>query len=175
MWFWPRGHVPLDVIAGIPEPTYWGVPASSFAGGCDIKRYFAPQQIVLNLNFCGDWAGYFWKGTCAQKAITCRDYVADNPGDFQEAYWSIYSLRVYTIKGEEEDPERKGSERTAITVPISETAAPTVADVQGSSATVGPIHTESVNATAGEMILSQFHGIVSEFVLSVRNGPDLPW
>ena len=21
--------------------------------------YFAPQQIVLNLNFCGDWAGYF--------------------------------------------------------------------------------------------------------------------
>ena len=83
--------------------------------------YFAPQQIVLNLNFCGDWAGYFWKGACAEKALTCKEFVANNPEAFREAYWTIYSLRVYTIKGEEEDPGRRGSERTAITVPIQET------------------------------------------------------
>ena len=93
MWFWPRSHVPLDIMAGIPEPRNWGIPVSSFGGGCDIKRFFAPQQIVLNLNFCGDWAGYFWKGACAEKAMTCRDYVANNPEAFREAYWSIYSLR----------------------------------------------------------------------------------
>lgn len=140
-------------MAGIPEPAHWGVPVSSFGGGgCDIKRFFAPQQIVLNLNFCGDWAGYFWKGACAEKAMTCKDHVANNPEAFREAYWSILSLRVYTIKGEEEDLEQRGSERTAITVPIQEPLVETT-------------------------VTSQFRQTLSEFVQSfgaMRNGPHSP-
>ena len=177
MWFWPRGHVPLDIIFGIPEPALWGVPVSSFAGPCDIKRYFAPQKIVLNLNFCGDWAGYFWRGACAEKATTCRDYVADNPEAFRDSYWSIHSLRVYTIEGEEEEPEGRGSERrNAVTVSIPETVTLTNADVQGPWATVEPINNALGDAVDEETLMFQFRRTMSDFVQligAMRNRPQL--
>lgn len=39
--------------------------------------------------------------TCSAKAATCKEYVAQNPSAFTEAYWLINSLKVYregTIK-----------------------------------------------------------------------------
>lgn len=100
IYFFPRGSVPSDIASGNPDPSSWGKPAASF-GGCNFDSYFKEQQIVFDTTFCGDWAGAVW-GTdsiCAAKAGTCQDYVRNHPGDFQEAYWSVNSLKVYSDSG----------------------------------------------------------------------------
>lgn len=53
-------------------------------------------QKVFDTTFCGDWAGAVWgSGSCASKAASCTDFVANNPGAFRDAYWRINSLKVY--------------------------------------------------------------------------------
>ena len=83
-------------------------------------------------------------------------------------------MRVYTIKGEEEDPERGESERTAITVSIPETVAPGRADRQASSATAGPISIGSVDGIVEATMIPQFRETMSVLVQSIgamRKGP----
>lgn len=46
IWFFPRDSIPLDIIAGIPDPMLWGLPAAKFAGGCDINEHFDEMSIV---------------------------------------------------------------------------------------------------------------------------------
>ncbi|RAH50767.1 glycoside hydrolase family 16 protein [Aspergillus brunneoviolaceus CBS 621.78] len=96
IWFFPRGSIPADVTAGVPTPATWGTPAASFAGSCDIDSHFDAMQIVFDTTFCGDWAGNVWSsGSCASYASSCTDYVANNPSAFEDAYWTINSLKVY--------------------------------------------------------------------------------
>jgi hypothetical protein len=58
------------------------------------------HNIVFDTTFCGDWAGNVWsQGNCASRAATCQDYVANNPGDFADAYWLINSVKVYEQSG----------------------------------------------------------------------------
>eukprot|EP00192_Tetraselmis_astigmatica_P024947 CAMPEP_0117664464 /NCGR_PEP_ID=MMETSP0804-20121206/9234_1 /TAXON_ID=1074897 /ORGANISM="Tetraselmis astigmatica, Strain CCMP880" /LENGTH=378 /DNA_ID=CAMNT_0005471699 /DNA_START=225 /DNA_END=1358 /DNA_ORIENTATION=+ len=62
VYFFPRGTVPEDVEAGRPSPNEsWGTPFASFKFGqhCSSELY-APQRIVINLTFCGSWAGEVW-------------------------------------------------------------------------------------------------------------------
>jgi hypothetical protein len=60
------------------------------------------HNIVFDTTFCGDWAGSVWSSnpTCSQKAASCQDYVAGNPGDFADAYWLINSVKVYSQSGQ---------------------------------------------------------------------------
>ncbi|PLB41424.1 glycoside hydrolase family 16 protein [Aspergillus candidus] len=96
IWFWPRNAIPGDVSAGNPNPAGWGTPVARFAGGCDVDAKFRDMQIVFDTTFCGDWAGSVWNsGSCASKAGSCTDFVANNPGAFRDAYWRINSLKVY--------------------------------------------------------------------------------
>ncbi|EAW08208.1 glycoside hydrolase family 16 protein [Aspergillus clavatus NRRL 1] len=96
VWFFPRTGIPADIAGGYPDPSSWGLPQARFAGDCNIDSHFSGLQIVFDTTFCGDWAGAVWgSGACAAKAGTCNDYVANNPRDFQEAYWRVNSLKVY--------------------------------------------------------------------------------
>ncbi|TKA82877.1 hypothetical protein B0A55_00955 [Friedmanniomyces simplex] len=99
VYFFPRGSIPSDITSGSPDPSSWGQPLAQFQGGCDIASKINDQQIVFDLAFCGDWAGEVWSSdsTCSAKASTCNDYVQNNPAAFTDAYWSINSLRVYSI------------------------------------------------------------------------------
>ncbi|KAK9769820.1 putative Glycoside hydrolase family 16 protein [Seiridium cardinale] len=99
IWFFPRSAIPSDVTSGSPDPTTWGTATSTFSGsGCDIDSHFKEHTIVFNVDFCGDWAGKVWSTdeTCSALASTCQEYVAANPGDFQEAYWLINSVKVFS-------------------------------------------------------------------------------
>ncbi|KAH6660034.1 glycoside hydrolase family 16 protein [Truncatella angustata] len=99
IWFFPRAAIPSDVTSGSPDPTNWGMAASTFSGsGCNIDDHFQEHTIVFNVDFCGDWAGKVWSTdkTCSALASTCQEYVAANAGDFQEAYWLINSVKVYS-------------------------------------------------------------------------------
>jgi hypothetical protein len=102
IYFFPRGSIPSDITSGNPNPSGWGAPQAMFSGpGCDIDSYFMNHNIVFDTTFCGDWAGSVWSSdaTCSALANTCQDYVANNPGDFVEAYWLINSLKVYQQSG----------------------------------------------------------------------------
>jgi hypothetical protein len=96
IFFFPRGSIPSDISGASPDPSGWGKPMAVFKGDCDIAQTFKKMQIVFTNTFCGDWAGNVWdSGSCASKADTCVDYVKNNPNDFEDAYWSVNSLKVY--------------------------------------------------------------------------------
>lgn len=96
IFFFPRGSLPSDISSASPDPSSWGKPMAVFKGDCDIADTFKDLSIVFTNTFCGDWAGNVWNsGSCASKADTCVDYVKNNPNDFEDAYWSVNSLKVY--------------------------------------------------------------------------------
>ncbi|MCJ1454169.1 hypothetical protein MMC28_004520 [Mycoblastus sanguinarius] len=96
IWFFPRTKIPADIAAGGPNPSGWGQPVAQYQGGCQIDSHFQNMNIIFDTTFCGQWAGDVWaQSSCASKASTCNAYVQSNPGDFQEAYWLVNSVRVY--------------------------------------------------------------------------------
>jgi hypothetical protein len=97
VWYFPRGSIPTDALGDAPDPTSWPTPDARFANSaCDIQNIFNKQQIVFDTTFCGDWAGNVWSsGSCASKAPTCNEYVANNPSAFMDAGWTINALKVY--------------------------------------------------------------------------------
>ncbi|KAJ8520274.1 hypothetical protein ONZ45_g2850 [Pleurotus djamor] len=99
VWFWARnsGSVPSSVRNGdasVNTDTF-GTPTAFFPNTqCDIASHFNQHNIIINLTFCGDWAGsVYGQSGCPS---SCNDFVNNNPGSFANAYFDIASLRVYT-------------------------------------------------------------------------------
>ncbi|KAI1281002.1 family 16 glycoside hydrolase [Xylaria sp. FL0933] len=102
VFFFPRTSIPSDITAGNPDPDNWGTPTASWSGGsCNIDANFMNHNIVFDTTFCGSWAGQVFSSdsTCAAKASSCQDYVANNPADFQEVYWLVNSVKVFGEDG----------------------------------------------------------------------------
>eukprot|EP00951_Prasinocladus_malaysianus_P003425 scaffold24133_cov46-Prasinocladus_malaysianus.AAC.1 len=62
---------------------------------CPPNRY-REMYMVINLTFCGTWAGIFpfWaKCSLANSLSSCDQYVKNNPDKFREAYWAIKSVK----------------------------------------------------------------------------------
>ncbi|KAG8702141.1 hypothetical protein FRC08_003670 [Ceratobasidium sp. 394] len=100
VWFWPRNSatVPTAVKSGAKsvDTSSFGTPFASFVNtSCDIASHFGPENIIINLTFCGDWAGNADVYTGSGCPSTCVDYVNNNPAAFKNAYWDIAALRVY--------------------------------------------------------------------------------
>lgn len=107
IWYHPRSAIPADISAGRPDPSLWNgtAPVAVFGGaGCDFGAHFAAQQVVVNTDFCGAWAGSgeAWEGSgCAARTgmATCEEFVAARPEELDEAYWLIESIDVYQEAG----------------------------------------------------------------------------
>lgn len=98
VWFFSReDKLPQDILDGTPNPSSWGKPNMHVdSSTCDIPRFFRDLQIVINLTFCGDWAGSVWPyGSCQSKASSCSDFVANNPSAFRNAQWKLNLIQVY--------------------------------------------------------------------------------
>jgi hypothetical protein len=96
VWFFPRSSIPSDITSNSPNPSGWGSPMASFpfsASTCTTS-YFQNLQIVINLTFCGDWAGNVYSTSGCPS--TCNAYVQNNPSAFNEAYWRINTLKIYS-------------------------------------------------------------------------------
>lgn len=100
IWFFPRGSVPNDIISNEPQPSTWSEPYVTFPLGNSCENdFFHNQQMVINLDFCGSWAGAVfpslggWPG--GQEA--CEGYVRDpnNVENLKEAYWLIDYVKVF--------------------------------------------------------------------------------
>ncbi|KAG1835360.1 glycoside hydrolase family 16 protein [Suillus subalutaceus] len=74
----------------------WGTPAAYFPDtDCDFSTHFGEHNIIINLTFCGDWAGSSSVYAASGCPSTCVDYVDDNPSAFENAYFEFNSLNIY--------------------------------------------------------------------------------
>ncbi|KAG2142258.1 glycoside hydrolase family 16 protein [Suillus bovinus] len=101
VWFWERDDpcVPLDVRTGawIIDTEHWGIPAANFRNSteCDIRSHFGANNIIIDLTFCGDWAGNPAIYNASGCPLDCVTYVNNNPSAFTNAYFQISSMTVY--------------------------------------------------------------------------------
>ncbi|EPS45592.1 hypothetical protein H072_413 [Dactylellina haptotyla CBS 200.50] len=98
VWFFSRNQIPLDIMFGMPDPSGWGTATADFPSTkCDINSHFQNHRIIINISLCGDWAGaenvYVGEYNCPG---ACAEFVARYPEAFQQAYWAINSIKVYT-------------------------------------------------------------------------------
>mmetsp|Transcript_64615 Transcript_64615/g.199988 ORF Transcript_64615/g.199988 Transcript_64615/m.199988 type:complete len:568 (+) Transcript_64615:44-1747(+) len=101
----PEREIPADIQADAPRPNtwdHWLVAYYPFARSNEIfpstcpnpQDVMKPQQLVLQINFCGDWAGKVWplSGSCVNRVgphfpLQCRavDPLLDRrPGALEE-------------------------------------------------------------------------------------------
>ncbi|KAK7470139.1 hypothetical protein VKT23_001579 [Stygiomarasmius scandens] len=107
IWFWDRDDVfvPPEVRFGADfiVTDFWGKPEAFFPNTmCDIEELFGDHNIIINLTFCGDWAGNAYLGsgcpvqlTNSTSIATCEDYVNNNPEAFENAYFDFSWVKVY--------------------------------------------------------------------------------
>ncbi|KAJ3119893.1 hypothetical protein HK100_000116 [Physocladia obscura] len=101
IWFFPRNAIPSDITAGTPNPAGWGIPSSNWPFGSTCQAsFFSNMQIVLDTTFCGDWAGSVYgngDGCLGGTGLpACNWFVQHSPTAFDDAYWAINSLKVYS-------------------------------------------------------------------------------
>ncbi|KAJ7101421.1 hypothetical protein B0H15DRAFT_816070 [Mycena belliarum] len=99
MWYFARADVPSNIGgSAAPDPTTWGKASAWYpAASCDPTKAFGPQIITLYINVCGAFAGVqsLFEPKCGSVAPNCSAAVP-NPANFNDAYWDINYLRVYT-------------------------------------------------------------------------------
>ncbi|KAF7329566.1 Glycoside hydrolase family 16 protein [Mycena kentingensis (nom. inval.)] len=107
VWFWSRNatsptgkSVPADVrTAGTTvNTTAWGTPTANFPHtSCDFPTFFDANTIIINLTFCGDYAGnsiVYAQSGCPSTCKT-RNFVDQNPTAFTNAYFQLNSMNIY--------------------------------------------------------------------------------
>lgn len=61
---------------------------------------FAPHKIVFDITLCGDWAGNTYNQSgCNAQYPACSYQVGYNGSSFNQSYWELESLRLYTDGG----------------------------------------------------------------------------
>jgi hypothetical protein len=94
-FYFGRNNVPQDINSGKPQPNNWGKPYALFDLGSNCPdSHFVAEVIVINLTFCGDWAGNVFSQQCKNMG-TCSAFVKDNPNKFSDAYWRINYVSVF--------------------------------------------------------------------------------
>eukprot|EP00931_Biecheleriopsis_adriatica_P057008 TRINITY_DN3380_c0_g1_i1.p1 TRINITY_DN3380_c0_g1~~TRINITY_DN3380_c0_g1_i1.p1 ORF type:complete len:392 (+),score=52.11 TRINITY_DN3380_c0_g1_i1:72-1247(+) len=95
IWYFPRDSIPDDLQKNDSiDAESWGAPYVKFPFGRNCpSSHFGDLQMVINLDFCGSWAGSTFPGGAA----ACKGYVGDsaNVNALKEAYWLIRSVRVF--------------------------------------------------------------------------------
>jgi hypothetical protein len=91
----------------VPDPKSWNVlPYGYFAignsTGCSAD-HFQNMNLILNLAFCGNVAGNRFFMDCPEMQtlgitdpiLACNEYIASEPKDLEEAFWSIRGVYVF--------------------------------------------------------------------------------
>ncbi|KAG9313625.1 glycoside hydrolase family 16 protein [Chiua virens] len=100
IWFWERGSssVPSEVTSpgSTIDTSTWGEPSAYFPDtDCDFSTHLGPMNIMIDLTFCGDWAGSSSVYAASGCPSTCTDYVNENPSAFSNAYFEFNTLNIY--------------------------------------------------------------------------------
>jgi len=106
IWFWSRPNVPASITQATASSSIdlsdWGTPSASYVNStCTIEDFFGPQQLVIDITLCGEWAGLssFYDETCANAGptgICYNDNVVGSGTNYDEAYFELQYVRAYT-------------------------------------------------------------------------------
>nr|POE99335.1 putative endo-1,3(4)-beta-glucanase [Quercus suber] len=114
IYIFAHDALPADLAAGqTPAPETWtATPLVQFRpdssapdGGCDFTQRFTDMRMILNTEVCGSWAGAddVWESSgCKARTgqSTCEAFVAAAAqGGFEEAYWLVGGIRVFSLGG----------------------------------------------------------------------------
>ncbi|GJE86443.1 glycoside hydrolase family 16 protein [Phanerochaete sordida] len=108
IWFWGRDSIPPSLTQATSTSSIdisdFGLPSASYPANpqCNLTQFFTPQQLVIDITLCGDWAGVpaIYGPQCGSAGPTGSCY-QDNvvgPGSpkYDEAYFEIKYVRTYT-------------------------------------------------------------------------------
>ncbi|KAI9058710.1 glycoside hydrolase family 16 protein [Trametes sanguinea] len=109
IWFWTRDSVPSSVTnAGDSiDPSSWGTPSAAYpSSSCNISEFFTPQQLVLDITLCGNWAGEAsvysstgcGTGDASVNASSCYlDNVINAGTKYADAYFEISYIKAFSL------------------------------------------------------------------------------
>jgi len=98
VWSFPRNKIPADILSGNPKPSTWptntGYATFPFGNNCP-PSHFVNHKIIINLTFCGDWAGNTFKGDCPSIRNTCSAFLKGNSTALSNAYFEMLGVKFY--------------------------------------------------------------------------------
>ncbi|KAF8587682.1 glycoside hydrolase family 16 protein [Ramaria rubella] len=112
VWFFPRASVPasLQNDNGTVDTSTLGTPVANYSSkGCNTDTFFEPQNLIIDITLCGDFAGdpTIFAQTCSG---TCyNDFVIGPPSTYDNAYFEIKSIKTF------HDPSVKSNDARSIT------------------------------------------------------------
>ncbi|KAJ7627648.1 glycoside hydrolase family 16 protein [Mycena polygramma] len=106
IWFWSRPNVPASITGSTDTSSIdlsdWGPPSASYVNtSCTIENFFGPQNLVIDITLCGQYAGLPEKylETCAGSGptgICYNDNVVGSGANYDNAYFELKYVRAYT-------------------------------------------------------------------------------
>ncbi|KAF5326590.1 hypothetical protein D9611_000257 [Ephemerocybe angulata] len=99
IWFFPRSEIPKSVSASATsiDTSTLGTPMGNWpSSGCDISKFFEPQNLVFTVTLCGDFAGPPNTFTQTCTGVCYTDYVIKDPSVYNNAYFDISYVKVFS-------------------------------------------------------------------------------
>ncbi|EPQ52862.1 hypothetical protein GLOTRDRAFT_140456 [Gloeophyllum trabeum ATCC 11539] len=99
IWFWSRPDVPSSISSSNDtiDPSSWGAPSAAYpSSSCDISNYFGPQQLVMDINLCGQWANSTYSQTCGNGDCYLNSVINAGSPTYDNAYFEVSYVRVFT-------------------------------------------------------------------------------
>jgi len=102
VWFFNRSSIPSSISSNASSfsTADLGTPVANWpTAGCAIDTYFKAQHLIFDITLCGDAAGAqsVFAQTCS--GICYQDYVVGNGSVYDNAYFDVASVRVYSVAG----------------------------------------------------------------------------
>ncbi|KAN0081221.1 glycoside hydrolase family 16 protein [Tylopilus felleus] len=100
IWFFPRSEIPsaLSNNDSTIDTTTFGIPVGNWPNaGCNIHEFFQPQQLIFDITLCGGWANATFSSNCT--GVCYNDYVLGDPSVYDDAYFEISYVRVFSAEG----------------------------------------------------------------------------
>ncbi|KAJ7037725.1 glycoside hydrolase family 16 protein [Mycena alexandri] len=102
VWFFNRSAIPTSISGNASSfsTSDLGVPVANWpTAGCAIDTFFKAQHLIFDITLCGDAADApnVFAQTCSGVCYT--DYVVGNGSVYNNAYFDVASVRVYSVTG----------------------------------------------------------------------------
>ncbi|KAG9315686.1 glycoside hydrolase family 16 protein [Chiua virens] len=128
------------------DTSTFGVPVGNWPStGCNVAGFFQPQQLIFDITLCGDWAGNsaIFNATCS--GVCYNDYVIGQPSGYDDAYFEIGYVRVFSAEG------------TNTVVPGSSSA----------SGSAAPTSTSTPSSSSASSLLEKYGSIVASTLVAI--------
>jgi hypothetical protein len=99
IWFFSRNDIPSVISSSTNsfDTKDLGAPTANYPnGGCSMSQFFKPQNIIIDITLCGDFAGspQIFPQTCSGKCYP--DYVVGNGTAYADAYFAFNYVRFFS-------------------------------------------------------------------------------